>query len=143
MRAMKMVLLGAGSAAMLAVGGTMPAGAASQGGETAASASAPGTSAKGVGAAAWSCTKGAVCLYKGANGTGRKYERFVNTNNNYYGINSVRNNGDTSESRDHVNIKWNWTGSDQSHWNCLPPEGRWNFPNKSITVDAIRWVKSC
>ncbi|GAA4088013.1 hypothetical protein GCM10022233_83850 [Streptomyces shaanxiensis] len=50
----QMVLLGVGSAAMLAVGGTMPAVAASQGGETAASAQ--GASAKGVGATAWSCT---------------------------------------------------------------------------------------
>ncbi|GHG94174.1 peptidase inhibitor family I36 protein [Streptomyces lanatus] len=126
MRTMKMALVGLSSAALLVTGGTMASGAPQS------------VDAK----AAWSCTKGAVCFYKGTNGTGTRYQRFVNTNNNYYSINSIRNNGDTSERLDHVKFKWNYTGQSTSHWSCLKP-GKRTSGTPSITIDAVRWVASC
>ncbi|MFJ9582892.1 peptidase inhibitor family I36 protein [Streptomyces acidicola] len=149
MRTMRMVLVGVGSAALLATGGTMTAGAASQGVETQASAPSAkivdpqGAAAKGVDAnVAWDCARGAVCFYTKADGGGTKHERFADTDKNIYGIRSAWNNGFTSESLDHVKIKWNYTGSSKSHYGCLSPNERWRN-KKSFTVDAIRWVKSC
>ncbi|MEV0528232.1 peptidase inhibitor family I36 protein [Streptomyces sp. NPDC050439] len=128
MRTMKMVLVGVGSAALLATGGTMTAGAAP---------------AQGVDAqAAWSCTKGAVCFYTGSNGDGTRYERHADSNSNFKSINSARNNGHTDEPYDHVKVKWNYPGSSDSKWGCLSPGEKWE-DKKTFEVDAVRWVKSC
>ncbi|MEU5955218.1 peptidase inhibitor family I36 protein [Streptomyces sp. NPDC047525] len=126
MRTMKMVLVGVGSAALLATGGTMTAGAAS--GDVEAKA-------------AWSCTKGAVCFYTGSNGNGTKYERHADSNSTFKNLNSARNNGYTSETYDHARVKWNYPGS-ASKWGCLSPGERWEN-KKTFTVTAVRWVKSC
>ncbi|MFG3252285.1 peptidase inhibitor family I36 protein [Streptomyces sp. NPDC048172] len=70
MRRTKMVLVGIGSAALLATGGTATASAAA----TAADSGQQTSSAGQAQAAkkAWSCTKGKVCFYTGKNGTGKR-----------------------------------------------------------------------
>ncbi|MEU5836869.1 peptidase inhibitor family I36 protein [Streptomyces diacarni] len=149
MRKLKLAAICVGTAALIATGGTMTAGATTPA-TTVQSASA-GTAAKtvdpkgahstDVSVTAYSCTRGAVCFYTGTKGTGKKYQRFVNTNNNYNHISSAWNNGRTDEALDHVKVKWNYTGSGTTHWGCLSPGEKWS--GSDYTVDAIRWVKSC
>ena len=154
MRRTKMALVGAGTAVLVAAGGTATAGAAAPAGAgPLGGASAKSTSAEDAGAGAqagkrkaWSCTKGAICFYSKKSGKGTRHQRFANTNKNITGIQSIRVNADTSERLDHVKIKWNWSGQSKSHWACGTPHQkdsgkRWK--HKSATIDAVRWVKSC
>lgn len=134
-------LVSVASVALITTGGTMTASAASAAPAAAKSEARQLTSAEVSTAKAYSCTRGAVCFYTGQHGKGKRYQVSANSNRNVKHVNSMINNGSTSEKKDHVRVKWNDAKGHEQR-TCTPPGVR-DSSKKEWVVDAVRWVAKC